>query len=68
MNVYLRDVDKSTGHLFCECAVDEIADVIAELKRGGGVYCNGSYITELSYQFVLGDNSAFAEIIVGGDV
>jgi len=68
MNVYLRDTNEATGFLFTECDFDQITDVIAELQRGGGVNCNGSYITDLSYQFVLDDNSAFAEIIVGGDV
>lgn len=67
MNVYLRDVNEATGFLFTECDFDQITDVIAELKRGSGVYCNGSHVTDLSYQFVLDEESAYAEIIVGGD-
>ena len=67
MNVYLRYAEEANGYLFTECAFDEIEQVMAEIKRGGGVYCDGGMCQDLSYQFVLDEGGAYAEIIVGSD-
>lgn len=65
MRVFMRHVDNSDSVFFTECEFDQIEAVLAELKRGGGVYCKGDHEMSLSYQFVLDEDDAYAEIIVG---
>jgi len=67
MKVYMRRSDHAEGVPFCECQFNGIEKVLDVLKRGGGVYTLGDVVSDLSYQYVLDDAEAYAEIIVGVD-
>jgi hypothetical protein len=67
MQIYLRHVDDLTAAPFTECAHDELDSVIALIQRSGGVYAHGDLCPFNSYQLVLDEGSAYAEIIVGED-
>lgn len=64
MQVKLRHIDESKAVPFTECRHDELNDVIALIKSSGGVYVDDT-LPFHSYQLVMDENEAWAEIIIG---
>lgn len=67
MEVRLRYVHEAEGKYFTDCSHDELEDVIAFVKRAGGVYCGGGEQEFHSFQLCLDETGAYAEIIIGDD-
>ena len=64
MQVLIRHENETEGRHFEACEPREVEELVAFLKRSGGVLHEGEWYTDLSYQFVLTNTAAFAEIIL----
>ena len=70
MDVYVRDTNSATGSgkkVFEIARPSEAEGLIAEIKRGGGIYlvAESDNSADISHQFVLEDDgSCYCELIV----
>lgn len=68
MRIKIRHVEQATGGVdFTEIHFSELDKVIEMINRSGGVYYEGGTEPFHSYQLVLDETGAYAEIIIGED-
>lgn len=68
MKVRLRPIDEGLGSLLCEIEPtrEAIDSLVLLLSNDRGVYCDdGEFRLPTDWQFVLDDNGAYLEIILG---
>lgn len=65
MKVFVREISGDTPYLFTECDPLKLDELIAFIKASGGFYASGAHREFNSYQLVIDDDKAFAEILVG---
>lgn len=65
IEVYARSVNESDANLLATVAsVGELKELVAHMKLCG-VACDGDVHRDLTIQYVVDDESAYVEIIVG---
>lgn len=65
MEIYIRHIDQATPVPFDTVPFSEIDDLIAFVRRSGGVYWDGDLRPFFAYQLVLDDDAGYCEIIIG---
>lgn len=68
MQIKLRHVEQSESKAFDEGPIGYVESLIGFIERSGGVYYEGSHQPFNSYQLVLDESGAYAEIIIGHDL
>lgn len=64
MEVRIRHVEQVNSKRFCDVEVGAVEFVMDTLKMGGGVYFEGEYHPDMSFQYVLDETGAYCEIIL----
>ena len=67
MDYRIRRAEEGRAVPLCEAGIHEAEDVVATLRRSGGVWTGEDHITDISYQFVLDESGAYCEIILSDD-
>ena len=66
IEVYARSVNEAdSNHLATVADVGQLKELLRHM-RDTGVYCDGDIFREFDTQYVVDDESAYFEIVIGG--